>query len=54
MNNRVNYLKLLTLVRPENHSLEMAPFDATAFYDWSHDEEILEDLQDTIYDETSE
>jgi len=54
MNNRVDYLKISTLVRPENYSLEKAPFDASAFYDWDYDEEILEDIQELTYGETSE
>ena len=39
MTDRVDYFKFSTLVRPEKHSLDEAPFDATAFYDWDCDNE---------------
>ena len=52
MKDRVDYFKITTLVRPEKHSLDEAPFDATAFYDWDCDNEFLEDLQELMYGET--
>ena len=54
MTNRVDYLKMTTLVRPEKHSLDEAPFDASAFYDWDNDIEDLEDTQELIYNETQD
>ena len=54
MTDRVEYFKFSTLVRPEKHSLDEAPYDATAFYDWDYDNEFLEDLQELVYGGTSE
>lgn len=54
MIDRVDFLKISTLVRPEKHSLDEAPFDASAFYDWEHDNEYLEDLQELMYGETQD
>ena len=54
MIDRVDFLKISTLVRPEKHSLDEAPFDASAFYDWDYDNEFLEDLQELVYGETQD
>lgn len=54
MKDRVSYFKITTLVRPEKHSLDEAPFDASAFYDWDYDNEYLENLQELMYGETSD
>jgi hypothetical protein len=54
MTDRVDYFKITTLVRPDKYSLDEAPFDASAYYDWNPDNEFLEDLQELTYGETSE
>ena len=54
MTDRVDYLKFSTLVRPEKHSLDEAPFDASAFYDWDSENDLLEDLQELMYGETQD
>jgi hypothetical protein len=54
MKNRVDYFNITTLVRPNKHSLDEAPFDASAYYDWDYDNEFLEDIHELTYGETSE
>jgi hypothetical protein len=54
MENRVDYTESTTLVRPNEHSFNEVPFDATTYYEWDYDNEYFEDLQELIYMEKSE
>ena len=54
MNYTVGHPYLTNLVRPENYSEDLPPFDASAYYEWNDCAEELDDLQALVYDEDSE
>ena len=54
MSYTVGHPYLTNLVRPENYSEDLPPFDASAYYEWDECAEELDDLQALVYEEDSE